>query len=182
MKLAVSFGLIILSFTLNAQVRLTSGQSENGMIYPIVVVNSESYVSNKINTDILAQIEDTKKADFCLGDYGYIYKGNFLQIHVFFNCDMQENDTHLYLNYNIKTGETFENIDIIDASKRTEFAVLLKDKMARQDVNCALSAEEILKNGKMIFVKEGFDLLCDDFQTNKIRFTWIELHSLLARD
>lgn len=103
--IAISLSVASICFAQKAQVR--SLQLDNGQSYPEVYGTGHPEVEARMNDVIHHLVDSLKSAEFCIGDFGYVYKSPYLQIHLFHNCDYQWDNTHVYFNFWTPTGATF---------------------------------------------------------------------------
>ncbi|MFT5777678.1 MAG: hypothetical protein ACI837_000626 [Crocinitomicaceae bacterium] len=120
--------IIVLSFLFafpatyfSQAVKFRDGQLPNGMTYPMIVFTSNRGAEMSINRDIEANVQTFRERDFCIGQYGFIQKASFLQIHIYANCiDMVESENYYYL-YDMETGETATVTDMLNPKTEEEF-------------------------------------------------------------
>ena len=187
--------LIILLFTTSiafsqySQVRFKEGTFENGMLYPIAISPGLPEVSERINTHLQKQISDLKASDFCIGQYGYVQKGDIIQIHIFCNCiDFSESQNRYYI-YNVDNGKSETNMGIIDERKIKKFSVFLlnKVKVHTEANNTELTDSQLneiktnqLNAFKMILSKDGINLWLNESWGEKALFiSWTELKAFM---
>jgi len=171
------------SFSQIKRVKFTDATFENGMLYPIAHLQGADEITSKINTDILANIQDLKDADFCIGQYGFVQKGSHLQIHIFCNCIDFKESQNRYLLYNIETGKNVNYLDILTPNKIKATSKYLKEITAihikANNLSIAPSSMKLIESEnldayKVTFKRDGLDLwLKDDSWGEKPMFiTW----------
>jgi hypothetical protein len=119
-------------------IEFRDGQLPNGMTYPLIVFNKNRTVELAVNRDIEKNIETFKERDFCIGQYGFVQKSSFLQIHIYVNCiDMIESENYYYL-YDLENGEQATVTDMLNPQTEDEF-----NKYFRGKVKSFMSTEGI---------------------------------------
>lgn len=186
----ISIFAFFCSFSQLDQVKFTESTFENGMLYPIAVVSSDKVIEDKINKDLLSQIEDLKSADFCIGNYGYVQKGAHLQIHIFCNCiDFDESQNRYYL-YNIESGENVSYSDLLNPKKKKDAVNFLQAKVkAFSSVNSLnLTSDDLnliindnLDAFRVTMKREGMDiwLKSANWGEKPLFVTWPEMRTIL---
>ena len=125
----IAFFTLFQAYSQLDQIKFKEATFENGMLYPVAIVSSSKEVEDKINKNLLSQIDDLKSADFCIGNYGYVQKGAHLQIHIFCNCiDFDESQNRFFL-YNIESGENVLYSDLLNPQKVKEAVALIQTQV-----------------------------------------------------
>lgn len=180
---------VIASTTLNAQVKLQPKTFDNGYKYPHVVVSDQS-ISDSINKQLQANIADLKASDFCIGEYGYVQKGNHIEIHLLANCLEMQSGEHRYLFFNTETGEMVPHYDLF-ASKQKEDALKYIRKRIKEykatDVGCteefkALPESASYDDFTIRLYKDGIEirpLNSENCTKTTLRITWSDLKEYL---
>lgn len=143
--------LILLSFLLATQLvqaqslRFKNGQLDNGLVYPIVDVMGNPEAQKELNSAIQGIIAEYKEQDYCIGQFGYVQKANFLQLNFYFNCiDLDESKTENHF-FDLSTGEAC-----------TISALFLEKQKKHYD---SFFADHIVKH----IIENGNDAPSDDF-------------------
>lgn len=101
---------------------------DNGMKYPIVQFPSNTAVQVEINRDIEELVEGFKSQDFCIGQYGYVQKSGFLQIHIYANCIEMTSSENYYTLYDLETGKVVSISKMFKSKSMSEFNTYFREK------------------------------------------------------
>ena len=186
MKLTLTIlGILLLNFV-NAQVsqvKFKDQTFENGMKYPQVILD-DKIKEGAINDDILKELEDLKASDFCIGQYGYVQKSIYLQIHVFCNCiDFEESQNRYYL-YDIEEAIAIPYSALIEekGTKRLSALLIEKTKTFASTKNIELPnnfIEQVEKSNldayQIVMKREGLDLWINSKKEASLFISWAEL-------
>ena len=122
MKKIALIAFLTLPFIGWNQINFTVKNFENGFRYPSIIFTENTAVQDSVNAIIERKVADLKASDFCIGDYGYVQKGNHIELHLVCNCiDMDEAD-HRYYFFNLAYGTLVSHQDIF-TSKKSELAL-----------------------------------------------------------
>lgn len=186
-KLALITILLIPFFGWN-QVKFTAKTLDNGFRYPVMIYTDDMAVQDSINAIIVREIDDLKASDFCIGDYGYVQKGNHIEMHLVCNCIEMSDADHRYLFFNLVNGTKVNHSDIFDDKKKNTALKIITHKVKKgKDTNsCAAEFGEF--EGDLDFSKMNIRLFRDgleirpidsDCLKNPVKVMWTELSSCL---
>lgn len=189
-KLIIVLFISSISLTQIQRVKFNDASFENGMLYPVVVIERSQENADKINTHLQAQIQDLKEADFCIGQFGYVQKGKHIQIHIFCNCiDFEESQNRYYL-YNAETGENVHYVNIIDPHK-TKNAIAFFEKKAEtyaelNSIKLSAADKKLISSNSIdafivVFKREGVDLWLktESWGEKPLFIAWVEMHKIM---
>lgn len=187
MKTLTFFALLFIPFFGWNQIKFTAKTFDNGFRYPVMIYEKTA-IQDSINLSILKEIEDLKASDFCIGDYGYVQKGNHIEVHLVCNCiDMDEAD-HRYLLFNMVEGTRVGHSDIFESKKKSVALKVISNKIRSvKDSNpCAADfgeMEEDLNFSQMQIrlYKDGLEIrpLETKCEQTPVTVKWTELSSCL---
>ena len=113
-----------------AQVSIKEGVFENGLSYPVL---SDKYDSTKyeiINKDILSGLKDLESNVYCISDYGYVQKGNHIQLQVMCTCMEMDKGELRFFFYNLETGMPVKYSDLFDLKSKDKAMKYLDNKVS----------------------------------------------------
>lgn len=108
---------LVISGTTSAQVEFISKTFDNGLEYPFATSENKE-IEDTINSQISSLISDLKDSEFCAGDFGYVQKGEYIQIHLMCACIELEESEHRYLVLDLKTGYSVPQSHLFSDSQR----------------------------------------------------------------
>lgn len=188
MKTLVLLSLLLISFFGFNQVKFTESTFENGFRYPIMVYSDNPVVQDSVNAKILRSIQDLKTSDFCIGDYGFVQKGNHLELHLVCNCiDMTVAD-HRYLLFNLVEGTLVNHPDVFDSKKRDLALkiISISIRKAKETNTCVADFGDMEKDldftqMNIRFYRDGLEIRPIGTECDKtpVKVLWTELSSCL---
>ena len=113
-----------------SQVSIKEGVFENGLSYPVL---SDKYDSTKyeiINKDILSGLKDLESNVYCISDYGYVQKGNHIQLQVMCTCMEMDKGELRFFFYNLETGMPVKYSDLFDLKSKDKAMKYLDNKVS----------------------------------------------------
>lgn len=173
-----------------AQVSIKEGVFENGLSYPVL---SDKYDSTKyeiINKDILSGLKDLESNVYCISDYGYVQKGNHIQLQVMCTCMEMDKGELRFFFYNLETGMPVKYSDLFDLKSKDKAMKYLDNKVSsfisvnsNECIN-SLKREKSLKfddlNVRM--TREGLEIrstITDICKNSPLKVSWSELKDYL---
>ncbi len=173
-----------------AQVSIKEGVFENGLSYPVL---SDKYDSTKyeiINKDILSGLKDLESNVYCISDYGYVQKGNHIQLQVMCTCMEMDKGELRFFFYNLETGMPVKYSDLFDLKSKDKAMKYLDNKVSsfisvnsNECIN-SLKREKSLKfddlNVRM--TREGLEIrstITDSCKNSPLKVSWSELKDYL---
>lgn len=173
-----------------AQVSIKEGVFENGLSYPVL---SDKYDSTKyeiINKDILSGLKDLESNVYCISDYGYVQKGNHIQLQVMCTCMEMDKGELRFFFYNLETGMPVKYSDLFDLKSKDKAMKYLDNKVSsfisvnsNECIN-RLKQEKSLKfddlNVRM--TREGLEIrstITDSCKNSPLKVSWSELKDYL---
>lgn len=173
-----------------AQVSISEGVFENGLSYPVL---SDKYDSTKyeiINKDILSGLKDLESNLYCISDYGYVQKGNHIQLQVMCTCMEMDKGELRFFFYNLETGMPVKYSDLFDLKSKDKAMKYLDNKVSsfisvnsNECIN-SLKQEKSLKfddlNVRM--TREGLEIrstITDSCKNSPLKVNWSELKDYL---
>lgn len=173
-----------------AQVSIKEGVFENGLSYPVL---SDKYDSTKyeiINKDILSGLKDLESNVYCISDYGYVQKGNHIQLQVMCTCMEMDKGELRFFFYNLETGMPVKYSDLFDLKSKDKAMKYLDNKVSsfisvnsNEYIN-SLKQEKSLKfddlNVRM--TREGLEIrstITDSCKNSPLKVSWSELKDYL---
>lgn len=129
MKTIVFLLLTAFITTANAQIKFAGKIMDNGLRYPVALLPANKAAEDSINKAIDASLSDLVNSDFCVGDFGYVQKGNHVQIHMLCNCIDMDQSEHRYLFFNIETGALVPVSDMFSAEESENALKFISDKV-----------------------------------------------------
>ena len=190
MRLFSLIGALIVTCSINAQVKLTPRTFDNGFKYPYAVVPANKSLEDTINAEVQSAIADLKASDFCIGEYGYVQKGSHMEIHMLCNCiDMQQSE-HRYIFLNLETGKIVPHKNLFDSNKENDALSFIKKNVAdykAANQSCtddfkALGDDLTYESIDIRLYKDGIEIRpagSSNCNKNTLRITWAELNSYL---
>lgn len=187
------FLLLITSacFTSFSQMKITEGQFENGLTYPILNDPHDSTHYNKINSNILEGLKDLEESVYCISDYGYVQKGSHLQIQVMCTCmEMDKGDLRFFF-YNLESGTPVPYSNLFDSKQRDKALAFVDQKISDYLASNANSCSQDFKslgddlnfdslNVRM--TRDGLEIRSpksENCENSPVKITWFELKDFL---
>ncbi|NRA11439.1 MAG: hypothetical protein HRT57_05755 [Crocinitomicaceae bacterium] len=188
MKTLALIALLTIPFFGWNQIKFTAKNFDNGFRYPVIHFADNEPVQDSINAIIGRKIADLKTSDFCIGDYGYVQKGNHIELHLVCNCIDMDKADHRYYFFNLVDGTLVSHQDIF-TTKKKEVALKIISHAIRKvkDANSCVAdfgdITEDLDFSKMNIrlYKDGLEIRPSgtDCEKSPVRVKWTELSSCL---
>jgi hypothetical protein len=188
MKTLALIAFLALPFIGWNQIKFNVKNFENGFRYPSMVYTENTAVQDSINAIITSKVADLEASDFCIGDYGYVQKGNHIELHLVCNCIDMETADHRYLLFNLVDGTLVSHHDLF-TSKKNEVALKIISHAIRKvkDTNPCVAEfgdlTEDLNFSQMSIrlYKDGLEIrpLKSDCEKTPVTVKWTELSSCL---
>lgn len=188
MKTFALIALLIMPFLGSSQVKFSAKTFDNGFRYPVMVYPSNTAIQDSINSIIIDKISDLKASDFCIGDYGYVQKGNHIELHLVCNCIEMSTADHRYYLFNLVNGTLVDHIDLFDGKKKdiAMKVVMEKIKKSKASNSCATKFGEDLDSLNFSDIdirlyRDGIEIrpLNSDCEKSPVKVQWTELSSVL---
>lgn len=184
------FTLLISQWTFS-QIKFEDKQLENGLTYPQLVTTGDSSAYALINSDIYSGIKDLEESGFCVSNYGYVQKGNHLQIQLMCSCmEMDKGEIRLFF-YNLQTGKKVKYSDLFEEKEREKALKLIDDKIkahvSSTSPTCADAFNQLGDNIKfdeleVKLTREGLELTVPDSDacdSTPVSISWTDLKTFL---
>ena len=158
------------------------------MVYPILEYPTKRSTELTINKDIEAQIEKYKADDFCIGQYGFVQKTGFLQIHIYANCISMDESENNYFLYDLETGETIEPSFLVDPKQESKFNKFLVERSRKFIETNSIEDENgdvnslTMDDFDVVLEKKGLLMTCNKISTWRsevMLLEWSELQAYL---
>lgn len=108
-------------FAVSQRVSFRDATFPNGYKYSLIEFASNKSVELAINRDLEKKALPLKEDDFCVGQYGYVQKSGFIQIHQYANCiSMTQSENYYYL-YDLETGNEVPTSAMLNPKVETDF-------------------------------------------------------------
>jgi len=188
MKTLALIAILLIPFFGWNQVKFTAKTFDNGFKYPVMVYTENVAVQDSINAIIVQKIDDLKKSDFCIGDYGYVQKGNHIELHLVCNCIEMSTADHRYYFFNLVEGTLVNHSDIFDDKKKETALKIITHKVKgeKESNSCAAEFGELEKTldfsqMSIRLFRDGLEIRAvdSDCPTTPIKVKWTELSSCL---
>lgn len=190
MKLLNLFILFLLSGSIFGQVKLTPKTFDNGFKYPVVVLSPDKTNQEPINKKILESVSDLEASDFCIGEYGFVQKGNHLEIHIFCTCIDLDESEHRYLLFNLETGEMVSHDDLFDPKQKKKALAAINTKIkaySSSDETCKtdfgkLNSDIQFEDLSFRLHKDGLEVRPEgtkSCEATPLHMSWVELSKYL---
>lgn len=157
-SILLAISLLSASFIFGQKVQVRTLQLENGQSYPEIFGSGYPEVEAKMNDVIHHLVDSLKNAEFCIGDFGYVYKSPYLQIHLFHNCDYQWDNTHVYYNFWTPTGASFNPISMFIPEKKDKLNKEIFNRLAQNKTSSCHGFSEddnLVEMATIIFHQNG---------------------------
>ena len=186
-KLALITTLLIPFFGWN-QIKFTAKNFDNGFRYPVMIYGDDVAVQDSINAIISAKVEDLKASDFCIGDYGYVQKGNHIEVHLVCNCIDMTTADHRYLLFNLVEGTLVDHQDLFETKKKGLALKVISNSIRKaEETNTCVADFGDLENDldfskmQIRLFKDGLEIrpVNSDCVRTPVRVLWTELSSCL---
>lgn len=163
---------------------------DNGMRYPKAVITKEPAAQDSINKIIEANVADLRAQDFCAGDFGFVQKGVFVQVHMLCNCIDMEQSEHRYLFFNFKDGTQVAVSEMFDPKKRDEALKFMLKKVSEyksSDEACNTAYASINESSTfddidIRLAADGIEIRpvdTDVCEHTALMIKWLDVHSFL---
>lgn len=171
--------------------KITEGQFENGLTYPILNDPHDSTHYRKINSNILEGLKDLEESVYCISDYGYVQKGSHLQIQVMCTCmEMDKGDLRFFF-YNLESGTPVPYSNLFDSKQRDKALAFVDQKISDYLASNASSCSQDFKslgddlnfdslNVRM--TRDGLEIRSpksENCENSPVKITWFELKDFL---
>ncbi|MFT6983831.1 MAG: hypothetical protein ACJAUD_002611 [Crocinitomicaceae bacterium] len=188
MKTLALIAFLTLPFIGWNQLKFTTKDFENGFRYPSIIFTENTSVQDSVNAIIERKVADLKASDFCIGDYGYVQKGNHIELHLVCNCiDMDEAD-HRYYFFNLVYGTLVAHHDLF-TSEKSEVALKIISHAIRKEKDsnpCIADFGDITEDlefsqMRIRLYRDGLEIrpLQSDCEKTPVKVKWTELSSCL---
>lgn len=188
MKTLVVIAILLIPFLGFNQIKFSVNTFENGFRYPVLIYPENVAVQDSINAQIANNISDLKASDFCIGDYGYVQKGNHIELHLVCNCIDMSTADHRYLCFNLVEGTLVNQPDIFESKKR-ELAlkiISINIRKVKETNTCVTDFGDLTEDldfsqMNIRFYKDGIEVrpLVGDCSKTPVLVKWTELSSCL---
>lgn len=191
----MKFFLIILSVLITAvsfaQMKITEGQFENGLSYPILNDPYDSMRYERINMNILQGLNDLEESPYCISDYGYVQKGSHLQIQVMCTCMEMDKGELRFFFYNLDTGTAVPYSNLFDMKQRDKALEFIdqkiKDYISANPNKCSEDIKTLGDNPSfddlnVRMTREGIEIRTpnsDSCENSPIKISYFELKEFL---
>ena len=174
----------------NAQeVRFKNGQLDNTLVYPIVSLVGNPEAEKTLNQHILDIVSEYNTQEYCIGQYGYVQKTNFIQLNFYFNCiDLDESVTAYYL-FNLSNGELCPPSEMLLDKEKKRFTKLLHERIASHltDVGTEEPSKELIEaieidDCAVKLAEEGMEITIDSYESwpkEALIISWNDLRPFL---
>jgi len=186
MRLLLMLAMLIALTSYGQTITFREASYPNGMRYPIIGY-SDKQVELAINRDLEKQVEKYKSMDFCMGQFGYVQKTKYVQIHIYANCIDLDASENIYQLYNLENGENVPLSNMLNEEVLDEFTVFITNKVKAHmtSQSLTLNEEEIkaisFDDFTAEFTKDGMFLISKSISNwdKKMKITWNELQTYL---
>ncbi len=181
--------LLILQLAQAQNVRFKNGQLDNGLVYPIIELMGNADAQEELNANIGMIISEYQEQDYCIGQFGYVQKANFLQVNFYFHCiDLDDSKTENHF-FDLNTGETCAITSLFLEKQKKHYESFFADHITKhiiEEGNDAPSDDFIssisIENCQVELVEEGMKISMDSYDnwpSEKLLITWEELRPFL---
>ena len=179
----LSLFIILTSNTLIGQVKLNSESFDNGLTYPVFTGLKDQESQKELNAVIHSYIDSLGQFEMCIGDFGYVIRGKYLQIHLYHNCDYQFDTEHHYLTFDMNTATPIDPIELFHEEKYELLNSAISSRLKEyKSSNCpGIATESLHTLTEKRFQKEGILFVvkqegCNDAEAF---LSWIDLSEMM---
>lgn len=150
--------LVVSTIGYSQKVQVRSLQLDNGQSYPELFGTGHPDIEEKMNSTILKLVDSLKNAEMCIGDFGYVYRSPYLQIHLFHNCDYQWDNTHVYYNFWTPTGDVFDPTSMFLPEKKEKLNKEIFSRLVQNKTSSCHGyneGDDLLDTATIIFHQNG---------------------------
>lgn len=191
MKIILILFSLLMTFSSLSQMKITEGQFENGLSYPILNDPHDSTHYDKINKDLLNGLKDLEESVYCISDYGYVQKGSHLQIQVMCTCMEMDKGELRFFFYNLESGTPVPYSNLFDNKERDKAISFIDQKITDYISSSANACSESFKsmgddrsfdNLNVRMTRDGLEIRSpqdNSCENTPVKITWFELKEYL---
>lgn len=160
----------------------------NGLTFPQVIIKENKQAEMKINGSIKRNLADLEKNTMCIGQYGFVQKGIYLQLHLYANCvELEDSENRFYL-YNSETGAITDYANMTNHKRRKKFGPYLLEECQKylgdkSDLITEELAEKIKKENlgafKVHMTKNGLNISLENWVEKPLHLSWAQLREFI---
>ncbi len=181
--------LLVFQLTQAQSLKFKNGQLDNGLVYPVVTLAGNPDGQQTLNASIQEIIAEYKEQDYCIGQYGYVQKANFLQLNFYFNCVDLDESRNEYHFFNLSTGERCLVSELFMEKQQKHYQPFFADHIRKHLIEHGKEApsesfiESIsIDECQVELIEEGIRISLDSYENwpnEKLVITWDELRPFL---
>ena len=183
--------LFAASFSFGQEVKFKNAQLENGLVYPTAVLNGQPEIQEKINRFLISHVQSYSAQDMCIGQFGFVQKGSYIQINQYVNCMEMESSINHYLLFDLKTGDAIPVSSMVDPTRLNDFNAFLStrilDHLKQKSVEISLELEQTVNSARIddfdvLFGDQGVTVMLSTFPNlgdGKLSISWNDLQRFL---
>lgn len=181
--------LLVVQLAQAQTVKFKNGQLDNGLVYPVVTLTGNPEGQSVINANIEEIIADYKEQEYCIGQYGYVQKTNFLQLNFYFNCVDLDESRNEYHFFNLTTGEKCLVSELFLENQQKYYQSFFADYITKHLIengketpSDSFTQSISIDECQVELIEEGIRISIatyEDWPSEKLVITWDELRPFL---